>query len=445
VSRTQAILIEESKLDMPGVMVKEIVVRNYPYKEALSHVIGYLGEIGTLELEFLKGYGYAAKDLIGKDGIERLMDGVLRGRNGGMQIQIDNRGCQVKVLSSKIATKGKDIYLTIDSDLQNFIWKMMENKRGAIIFMNPNNGEILSMVSSPSYDPNDSVAKVLFDEGSPLLNRAIMCQYPPGSVFKIIIALLGLESERLQPLTTFFCRGRLRVGRDEFYCWKEDGHGLMNLEDAIIHSCNNYFQNTGLLLGADRICEYAMHFGFGKKTCIELFGEIEGFVPSRMWKKAEMKEPWYAGDTANLSIGQGYLLATPLQVACMIASVANGGENVEPHLLKGVNNIEIKGHKNVKLRIKKENLDVVRKAMEGVVEEPDGTGFRAWSELVSISAKTGTAQVGGGLRPHAWFGGFAPSENPEVCFVVFLEHGGSGGDIAALVAKKAVEYWYKNH
>ncbi|MBU1062381.1 MAG: penicillin-binding protein 2, partial [Candidatus Omnitrophica bacterium] len=355
---------------------------------------------------------------------------------------VNNRGQQVKVLNVREPREGRDVYLTIDAQFQLFIWRMMRSEKGAAIFMDPRNGEILSLVSSPSYDPNISLADVLNAEDSPLLNRAIMGQYPPGSLFKLVVALAGLESGKILADQSFQCRGKLDIGSGEFNCWNLDGHGNMALRDAIIQSCNVYFYNTGILLGVEKICEYAKLLGFSKKTGIELFGETKGLVPSRVWKRIEKGEGWFTGDTANLSIGQGYLLATPLQVVRMIACVANGGMLVEPHVVKGVGETWISGHKNIRLKIKKENLDIIRDAMRGVVEDRHGTGRLAWNSYVTLSGKTGTSQVGGDLRPHAWFGGFAPSENPEISFVIFLEHGGSGGDIAALMVRKAMEYWF---
>lgn len=444
ISKQKAIFIEEMKLDLPGILVKEMPQRRYHYGEAMSHVLGYVGEIDREELESLKSYGYNVKDLIGKDGIEKTLDGLLRGKNGGMQIQIDNRGRQVRVLSSKSARRGKDIFLTIDADLQEFAWKMMKNQKGAAIFMDPRNGEILSMVSAPSYDPNISIKEVLGDSDKPLLNRAIMGQYPPGSLFKIVLALAGLETEKIGPLTTFTCRGSLDIGDTGFNCWNLDGHGPMDVKNAIIESCNIFFYNTGLLLRVEKICEYAKRFGLGERTGIELLGEMKGFVPSRAWKRAKYNERWYAGDTANLSIGQGYLLVTPLQLVRLYSIVANGGRLVEPHLLKRLGDREVSGHKDVQLKIKKENIELVKSALKGVVEDRNGTGFRAWSDIVSISGKTGTAQTGDIIDTHAWFAGFAPSEDPKISFVIFLERGGSGGDMPALMASKAVEYWFKN-
>jgi len=444
VSKKAAILIEESKLEMPGIFVKEIPFRNYYYKDAFSHAVGYVGEIDQLELELLKPYGYNIKDLIGKDGIERLCDRILRGKNGGMQIQVDNRGRQVKVMSYRKPKSGRDVYLTLDAGLQKEIYNLFNGRKGAAIFMDPYNGEILSLVSSPSYDPNESVLKFIRSEDSPLLNRAIMGVYPPGSIFKLVTSIAALESKSVSHDTGFVCTGKINIGRDELNCWNKDGHGYVDMEKAIAWSCNVYFCHAGLLTGADKINEYANLFGFGKKTGIELFGESNGFVPSKEWKRAEKKETWYPGDTANFSIGQGYLLVTPLQMARMVASIANRGGLVEPHILRRVGDTDIDNFKIRFLNIAKENIDTVRAGMQKVIEDPDGTGRGAASEIVSISAKTGTVQVGPGIIPHGWFVGFAPSEDPKICFAVFLENGGSGGDAPAEIAKLALEYWFRN-
>jgi len=443
VPKKAAILIEESRFDMPGVLVKEISSRKYYYGEAFSHVIGYVGEIGQLELELLKPYGYNVKDLIGKDGVERFCDSVLRGKDGGMQIQVDNRGRQVKVMSYRRPKSGRDIYLTLDAGLQKTVYNLLNGQRGAAVFMDPENGEIFSLLSSPSYDPEASLLSAMRAEGAPLLNRAVMGAYPPGSIFKLVTGLAALESKGVRPGTDFLCPGKINIGRDELSCWNKDGHGSVDMEKAIAWSCNVYFCHAGLLTGADKITEYARLFGYGRKTGVELFGEYSGFVPSKEWKKAERKEIWYPGDTANFSIGQGYLMITPLQAARMVSAIANGGILVEPHILKRVGDTYTPGAKTENINISKEYLDIVKRGMRKVVEDPDGTGSRALSRIVSISAKTGTVQISPGIAPHAWFVGFAPSENPKICFAVFLENGGSGGDAPAEIAKQALEYWFK--
>ncbi|MCX5692105.1 MAG: penicillin-binding protein 2 [Candidatus Omnitrophica bacterium] len=445
ISKKTAISIEESRFNMPGVLVKEVPFRNYYYEGAFSHVIGYIGEIDQLELELLKPYGYNIKDLIGKDGVERFCDRILRGKNGGMQIQVDNRGRQVKVMSYRRPKIGRDVYLTLDAGLQKEVYNLFGGQRGAAIFMDPRNGEILSLVSSPSYDPNSSLTDTMRAKESPLLNRVIMGVYPPGSIFKIITSVAALESKKIRPDTGFVCAGKIKIGKYELNCWNRDGHGYVDFEKAIAWSCNVYFCHAGLLTGADKISEYAGLFGLGKKTGIELFGESSGFVPSREWKRVEKKEVWYPGDTANLSIGQGDLLVTPLQIARMVAGIANGGSLVQPHILKRIGDADITNFKTENLKLAKEDVDAVKRGMRRVTEDIDGTGNSAASKIVSISAKTGTVQVGRGIVPHGWFAGFAPSENPKICFAVFLENGGSGGDMPAGIAKLALEYWFRKH
>ena len=445
VSKKAAILMKESRLDMPGVLIKEIPFRNYYYKEAFSHVVGYIGEIGPLELELLKPYGYNIKDMIGKDGIERFCDRILRGKNGGMQVQVDNRGREVKVMSYRKPRSGKDVYLTLDTGLQKLVYNLFDGRKGAAIFMDPNNGEIFSLVSSPSYDPGGSLADAMRSKELPLLNRAIMGVYPPGSVFKLVTSMAALETKSIRPDTGFVCAGKLNIGKDEFSCWNKDGHGYVDLEKAIAWSCNVYFYHAGLLTGAERITEYANMSGLGRKTGIELFGESSGFVPSKEWKRQEKKQTWYPGDTANLSIGQGDLMVTPLQIAAVVASIANGGFLVRPHVLKPAGGAGLTNLNMEELKVAKENIGSIRRGMRKVIENLDGTGNRAASDIVSISAKTGTVQVGPGIIPHGWFVGFAPSVNPKICFAVFLENGGSGGDAPLDIAKSALEYWFGRH
>lgn len=442
ISKKDAISIEETIFGMPGVLVKEAPFRNYYYKEAFSHAIGYIGEIGSLELELLKPYGYSIKDLIGKDGVERFCDRILRGKNGGMQIQVDNRGRQVKVMSYRKPKSGRDVYLTMDAGLQKEVYDLFDGRKGAAVFMDPWNGEILSLVSSPSYDPNGSLLDAMREKESPLLNRAIMGVYPPGSIFKIITSMAALESKKIRPDTGFVCAGKIRIGNDELNCWNRDGHGYVDLEKAIAWSCNVYFCHAGLLTGADKISEYAGLFGLGKKSGVELFGESSGFIPSREWKRVEKKEAWYPGDTVNFAIGQGDLLVTPLQITRMVAAIANSGTLVRPHILKRIGGADTANFKTENLKLAKEDIDAVKAGMRLAVEDIDGTGNRAASGVVSISAKTGTVQVGPGIIPHGWFIGFAPSENPKICFAVFLENGGSGGDAPAGIAKLALEYWF---
>ncbi|MDP2921824.1 MAG: penicillin-binding protein 2 [Candidatus Omnitrophota bacterium] len=443
VPKKTAIAIEESRFKMPGVLVKEILARKYYYGPAFSHVVGYTGEIDALELELLKPYGYNIKDQIGKDGVERFCDRTLRGRDGGMQIQVDNRGRQVKVMSYRRPKGGNGINLTIDAGLQKEVYNLFNDRPGAAIFMNPENGEILSLVSSPSYDPNSVLLSAIKDKASPLLNRAIMGVYPPGSIFKIITGITGLETNSIRPDTGFVCSGKLDVGKDEFNCWNKDGHGYVDLTKAIAWSCNVYFYHTGLLAGADKLGEFAGIFGLGKKTGVELFGESRGFVPAKEWKKSEKKEIWYPGDTANFSIGQGYLLVTPLQLVRMIGCIANGGALVQPHILKRPKGGEAIDFKKYISKVSKEHIDAIRQGMRQSVADIDGTGNNAATKTVSISAKTGTVQVGPGIAPHGWFAGFAPSDKPEVCFVVFMENVGSGGDAPAEIARLALEYWFR--
>lgn len=444
IDRDKAFILEEESFDIRGLVIETKSVRSYIYGNTGSHIFGYLSEISEKELDDLREYGYRAKDLIGRDGLEKYYDRVLAGVNGGIQIQVDNKGRQVGVLGYKEPKKGKDLYLTIDLDLQKACDKALEGKAGAVIAMDPNTGEVLALSSSPSFDPNifikpeESVQRLkLFRDKAryPMLNRAISGGYPPGSVFKIVTASAALQIKKISARTCFNCSGTFNLGRSSFDCWKEGGHGQQNVVDALMNSCNVFFYNTGKALGVDNIEEFAHLFGFGKRTGIDLPDESKGIVPGRLWKKVNRKDAWYEGDTINYAIGQGYVVVTPIQVLEMTSIMANKGFSVKPHIVKQVeseNVVEVE-RKNIGL-----NDGVIRSVREGLykaVSSEFGTGKRAKIEGVAMAGKTGTAQNPQG-RTHAWFTGFAPFEDARICLVVFLEHGGKGGLEPSELAKE---------
>jgi len=444
IDKNKAFILEEESFDIRGLVIETKSVRSYVYNNTGSHIFGYLGEISEKELENLKGYGYRAKDLVGRDGLEKYYDRELAGMDGGIQIQVDNKGRQVGVLGYKEPKKGKDLYLTVDLNLQKTCDKALEGKSGAIIIMSPNTGEVLALSSSPSYDPNIFIKpeksaerlKLFRDrQRYPMLNRAISGVYPPGSIFKIVTASAALQLKRISSRTHFNCTGTYTLGSGSFNCWKEGGHGEQNVTDALMNSCNIFFYNTGKALGVDNMEKFAYIFGFGKKTGINLPDEANGIAPGRFWKKKYRKDMWYEGDTINYAIGQGYVLVTPMQVIEMTSIIANKGSSVKPYI---VGRIESGGAAVVERKnagLSDEVIKIVSEGLYNVVNGENGTGKRARLEGVAVAGKTGTAQNPLG-RTHAWFTGFAPFDNAKICLVVFLEHGGKGGLEPSEMAKE---------
>lgn len=444
IDRDKAFILEEESFNVRGLVIQTRSMRDYLYKNVGAHLLGYLSEISEVELERMKEYGYRAKDLVGRDGVEKYYNSYLSGVDGGIQIQVDNRGRLVRTLGLKEPVKGKDLRLTIDIDLQSACDKMLEDKRGAIIAMDPNTGEVLALSSSPCFDPNvfvrpeDSSERVKLIRNKrmyPLLNRAISGIYQPGSVFKIVVAIAALDTGRIERQTRFNCPGSFALGTGKFVCWKEGGHNSQNVVDALMNSCNVFFYNAGRDLGIDNIEEFAKLFGFGKTTGIDLPGETKGVVPGRFWKKIIKKDNWYEGDTVNLAIGQGYILVTPIQVLEMISVVANNGRAVKPYIVKRIDMSDISPAPLHDLNFNKNAIRAVRDGLYKVVNAENGTGKRARLEGVTICGKTGTAENPGG-KTHAWFSGFAPFDNAKISLVVFLEHGGKGGLEPSEIAKE---------
>jgi len=447
VEKDKAIRIEESGRDLPGVIVTTRPLRNYVYKDAFSHVTGYLGKISGVELRKYRTYGYHIQDFVGKDGLERTFNDYLRGTDGGLQIEVDSKGRQLRRLAVKEPCKGKDIYLNIDLELQEFCYSLMADKSGAIIAMDPSSGAILALVSLPAFNPNifvvsgnsTEISAILNNKSAfPFLNRAISGTYPLGSVFKIVVAAASLDSGKVDEKKTFSCNGSLRVGNRAFRCWKEKGHGTQNITEALKNSCNVFFYQLALLTGVDEISKYAFKLGLGRPTGIDLLGEARGLVPTPEWKKRKLKKPWFKGETANYAIGQGYLLVTPIQVARMMCAVANGGELVEPVVCERIEDVKLRRPRVQDTGLGEGTLRGLKEGLRNVVNEPHGTGLYARSEKIIISGKTGTAQNSSG-KSHAWFTGFAPFKNPKISVVVFIEHGGKGGLNPARFAKKIIE------
>jgi penicillin-binding protein 2 len=416
-------------------------------------LIGYVGELDREELRKLRFYGYRPIDVIGRGGIERNLNSYLKGENGGYQIETDSRGRQLNVLGYKKPTKGKDVYLTIDVDLQNYIYGLIKDKEAAVCLWDPKTGKVLSMVSAPSFDPNVFIApdekkskiigELFSSELYPMVNRNIQASYPAGSIFKIVTALAALETAVIDKDQVFSCSGSFNLGGRAFRCWQKEGHGRMDFIQAMGQSCNVYFYQTGLRLGVDNLSDYAERFGFGRKTGVNLPYETEGLVPGKRWKQKTKNEKWYDGETVIFSIGQGYFLATPLQILRMTSVIANGGYLISPQIIEKIADIQVGQDKGEELGFNKENIELVRKGLEAAVSDY-GTGSKAQVGSLKIAGKTATAQVEG-RSAHAWFTCFFPAESPEYALVVFIENGGSGGYVAAPLGQKIISYIKENY
>jgi penicillin-binding protein 2 len=429
VPRERAIVVEENKFRFPGLFIQVRSKRNYPYGETGAHVLGYVGRMNKERMEALKDYGYTTEGMTGYTGVEEYYDNFLRGQEGGVQIEVDNRGQQVRLLGMRAAAVGQDIITTLDARIQQTAQNLMAGRKGVVIVTNLDTGEILGMVSAPSFDPNafsdDSAsekrASYFKDPRYVLLNRAIQGRYPPGSVFKIPIAIAALQTKKLTENTTFFCDGSYNIGRWVFRC--SHVHGAQNFTQAIAHSCNVYFFNTGLVLGPKVLEEYARLFGLGTLTGIDLPYEDKGNIPT---PEGFLKRKWSKGDTLNFSIGQGELLVTPLELLRMMATVACDGKELSPYVMKSIGKTE--EHKDISARtinIPQKVFDKVKAGMRAAVAEEGGTASPFLMSDVVVLGKTGTAQAPGEKAHHAWFVGYCPQAKTKIVFCVFLENGGS--------------------
>ncbi|MFA5369174.1 MAG: penicillin-binding protein 2 [Candidatus Omnitrophota bacterium] len=435
ISPEKAFAIDERLVDAPGALIWAVPKRLYPNGKTGSHVIGYIGKIGDSELKRLKDYGYTIRD-----------------DDGGMQIEVDSRSREVSRIGFKEPVKGKDIILSIDLGLQRFMDSVFEDKKGACIVMEAKTGAILGLVSGPEFDPNIFISgkshdrvKVLNDKGHPLLNRAITSSYPPGSTFKIIMAAAGIGTGAVKEKTSFFCNGVFRLGNASFRCWKETGHGYQDVVEALSHSCNVFFYNLGKALGVEQIYKYASCFGLGSLTGIDLPQEVKGTVPNPVWKRLNIKAPWYEGDTINYSIGQGYLEVTPIQMLKTVTIAANSGSCPQPFVVDSIGGVKIAKKKEYNTRLRPELFRMIKQGLFKCINDQTGTGQNAAVKGVAVSGKTGTAQSGPSRVSHAWFIGYFPSEDPAVSMVVCVEHGGKGGEDAAIAARLITTYIKENH
>ncbi|MCL2809328.1 MAG: penicillin-binding protein 2 [Treponema sp.] len=429
--------LAERKNILPGISWHIKSVRNYVDVGSLSHILGYVGDITRDELTTLYNLGYQMGDMIGKSGIERQYDELLRGERGFETRTVDSRGRRItgrENINRVAPVMGKNLVLTIDADLQTLVEKAIGPQNGAAVVMRPSTGEILAMVSHPWYDPNiftDGLTAdfraLLEDPSRPFINRAIQSSYPPASTFKIIMSTAILSESVIQPEQSVLCRGMMNYGNRNWHCWNRGGHGRLNMRGALWHSCNIYYMTVGRdNLGAERIVNTAIDFGYGKITGIDLPGEVEGLVPTPQWKERRFHERWVLGDTMNMSIGQGFMLVTPLQMSNMVSMIVNNGTLYKPHVLKEVRDPVTNAIESVVIPevIHQSNInpavfEYVRQDMRSVVTQ--GTAqYPLNMRTVQIAGKTGTAEIGLSDRWHSWFTAFAPfnSTNPDEQIVV---------------------------
>ncbi len=448
-------------------------LRLYRHAHQTAHILGYLGEVTDAELH-RPGNTYRAGDTVGKEGIEGLYESHLRGRRGEQVVVVDSRGRSIEEYDRVPATAGRDLTLTIDLALQQEASNQLAGKVGAIVALDPRQGEVLAMVSSPSFNPNrfarrlrpEEWRELVEDPHHPLQNRAVQNAYPPGSTFKIVMALAGLDLGLIDPQAfPVSCRGFSIVYNNRYRCWKSSGHGPVDLKRSLQHSCNVYYHHLGQKLGIDQIAAYGRRLGLGAETGIDLAGERAGLIPDSRWSLEHRGAPWYPGETISVATGQGPILTTPVQLAVLMAAVANGGRRVTPHLVKTVFDgteagvrppgVRPAGPSRPAERLSTEHLELVREALWSVVNEPRGTGGSARVEGLDIAGKTGTAQVVSQesrtksedlpleLRDHGWFVSFAPLADPRLVVVVFVEHGGSGSRAAAPLARGLYERYFR--
>ncbi len=454
-------LLEENKLSLPGVGLWVEPKRFYPSSAHATHVLGYIGEISTGELKKLAQKGYKRGDIIGKRGLEAEYDEDLRGKEGLEYVEVDAQGRQLRKLESEKSippTPGKNLILGLDADLQSLAENRLEGKRGSVVLLNARDGSVLALASMPDYSlkefsgviTNKIWKKYFLNPENPMYNRAVQSSYPPGSTYKPIAAVAGLDSKIITKHFTVTCRGYLRFGRRNYYCWYKKGHGTLDLIHGIENSCNVYFYTLGAKIGVDVWADYSRRLHFGQKTGIDLPSENSGLVPDRKYLDRKFgKNKWSKGLMLNMAIGQGDLLVTPLQMAQLAMILANDGLGYRPHLVIGIQDpltltIDPVKIDSFRVNVDPQNIEIVKEGMRLVVNGPTGTGHRARLSNVVVAGKTGTTQNPHG-KDHAWFIGFAPFDHPEVAIAVMIENGGYGGSVAAPIAHDLFQLYFQKH
>ena len=466
--------LESHAHGLPGVLIEYVPLRRYPNDARAAHLLGTMGEVKAEQLEELRERGYKPGEIIGQTGLEAKFESHLRGRAGGRNIIVDVAGREVETLGELAPVRGGRLKLTIDLDLQRVAEEVFRGPdrdlSGALVALDPRNGDVLALVSMPDYDPNAFVGRfktgrwqrLANNKYRPLQNRFSAGQYAPGSIYKTVVAAAALGQGTADSKRKIYCPGSLSFGGRVYHCWNRSGHGHVNLLEALARSCDVYFYQLGLELGIDRLAEYARLFGLGEPTGSQIAGEKSGLIPTREWKKRVKKQRWQPGETLSAAIGQGFNLTTPLQLAVLYASLANGGVRVQPRLVTGLETWDGRLVESTDpvaqpiVGVDPQTLEVLKQALVDAVEAPLGTGWRARVPGVSVAGKTGTTQVVGletlrGLkgkevperfRDHALFASFAPAEEPEIMVLVLVENGESGGRVAAPMAQKVLTRYF---
>ncbi len=454
----------------PGADIRATLLRHYPLEGQSAHVLGYVGRINERELKRIDTSRYSGTSHIGKNGVEKSYEDLLHGQVGMQQVEVNAKGRVLRVLESEAPEPGNDLHLFIDMRLQSEAAAALGESNGAVVAIDPRTGGVLALVSKPSFDPNLFVLGISpadykalqGSENKPLFNRALRGQYPPGSTVKPFVGLVGLETDTVSFNERTYCPGYFQLpGHGHKYRdWKKWGHGRMNMDDAIIQSCDVYFYDLARNLGVDRLHQHLSKFGFGGQSGIDLTGELGGLLPSREWKRRRRKAPWYPGETLIMGIGQGYYLTTPLQLASATATLAARGRRITPRVVRAIRGPRSNGqlqetqpiHHQISPR-DEHNWEQIITAMRHVVETPKGTARRIASDIYSIAGKTGTAQVftvkqdeeydedkiSEKNRDHALFVAFAPVEDPQIAVAVIVENGGHGGSVAAPIARRVMD------
>lgn len=451
--------IEARRLEIPEATVDVVPLRSYPLAAAAAHALGRVGEVTEAQLKRPDFGGLKPGDLVGQAGIEWLYNPRLMGRKGLRRVVVNSRGLEVAETARQPPVEGPSLTLTLDAELQQAMETAFEGRPGSAVALDPETGAVLAMTSIPAYDPNQFThgidaslwRELTSDPETPLMNRVIQGQYAPGSLFKVVMAVAALEEGVITPDTTFYCPGYLSIYNTVFRCNRPGGHGRVAVREALALSCNVFFYNVGVRLEIERIASWSTRLGLGRPTGLDLPAEASGLVPSPEWKLRTQHAPWYAGETVSVAIGQGQVTATPLQMARLAATIANGGSLVQPHLVQAVGGQPVAPPGARALGLRAQTLQVVREGMEAVVSR--GTAWRARLPGTAVAGKTGSAQVVARARlerssnepsllPHAWFIAFAPVEQPRIALAVLVENGGSGGEAAAPVARRILERFF---